>query len=451
MKPTEHQRRVLAIPTGYHVAQLGGRGSGKTVAGQFAIARHITEWGPDQASVLVVRKRLRSLEQYASDLLQLLRKAFGKQAVRYNANLHVFHVNDHLCINLAHLDGNSSLIDQQGTSRSMVVVEEAGDIPVELIDQLGMTLRKRATDREGNELDRQLLLMGNPGGASHAVLYRRYIQHRDPWVPFEFGGQTWVWVPGTLEDNPTLPEQYETQFEVLREADESIYRAHRFGDWTVAAGGYFETAWDPHENVVSHQHIPLDAFDKLEWGADWGTASPAAFILLGRLDREVKLPDGRILARGTWVVWDEHVEVDPQNANKGTHRSPAQIAPVLKQKTRMAGGRTPRGVMDSAAGAVQVGHGEPTVLDYFRLQGINLRPSRKGPRDNRTETLREKLAARELVITDRCDYLLTTLPNQPRDKNAPDRMSTDGPDHAIDALCYALADRTAGRVMQGDF
>jgi hypothetical protein len=401
----------------------------------------------------VVRKRLRSLEQYASDLLRLLRESFGKDAVRYNGNLHVFHVNDHLCINLAHLDGASSLIDQQGTNRSMILIEEVGDIPIEHVDTLGMALRKRATDRDGNELHRRMVINGNPLGQSHAVLFSRYIQGREGWVPFEFAGQTWVWVPGTLEDNPHLPEQYAGMFDVLAETDQRLFRAHRYGDWSVPAGGYFETSWSPTENVCRAEDIPREAFKRLEWGADWGTAAPAAFVLCGKLAFDVELPDGRVLGAGTIIVYDEHVEHVEGNLNQGTYRRPADIAPIIRQKSRIAGcgghgdprmlSNAPRGVMDSSAGAVQAGAGEPTVLDYFRLAGVKFRPARKGPRDNRTENLRELLARREVVVCDRCEYLLATLPVQPRDKADPSSMSSDGPDHAIDSLLYYIASQGA--------
>ena len=51
-------------------------------------------------------------------------------------------------------------------SYTLIACDEAGEGPIEVIDQLGMSLR-------GNGTPLRMVLAGNPGGANHGALAER--------------------------------------------------------------------------------------------------------------------------------------------------------------------------------------------------------------------------------------------------------------------------------------
>lgn len=174
----------------------GGRGGGKSFSLMLLILRHVQQYGP-RARVLVTRRRLKSLLQFAEELRGLLRSAFGP-GVSYNMNDNVFRLPNGAAIFMTHCESVSALQDTiQGHTYSLVIVDEAGEgPPLEVIDQLGLSLRAPGVPL-------RVILAGNPGGANHSALSERYVAARDPWAIFEFAGQGWAYAPSTVDSNRT--------------------------------------------------------------------------------------------------------------------------------------------------------------------------------------------------------------------------------------------------------
>ena len=165
---------------------------------------------------------------------------------------------------------------------------EGPELPV--IDALSLTLRAQGVPL-------RMVLAGNPGGANHAALADRYVSGREPWVPFEFADQPWVYAPSTVDDNPNLPEAYRRNFEVLRHTDPALYKAHRHGDWSAIVGDYFGGVWQHARAVFDHHEVPPHLFGTLRLSIDWGSAAPCAAVLGGRLAYDVRLSDDRVMPK----------------------------------------------------------------------------------------------------------------------------------------------------------
>ena len=88
IRPTPFQATVLSVPEDHFLFLGGGRGGGKSFALQFLILRHCDQYRA-RARVLVTRRRLKSLLQFAEELRGLLRSAYGS-GVSYNQNDNVF-------------------------------------------------------------------------------------------------------------------------------------------------------------------------------------------------------------------------------------------------------------------------------------------------------------------------------------------------------------------------
>lgn len=378
-KPTPYQKRILEIPQPTDrvlvVNLLGARSAGRTTAGFFAIARHLAQHGED-ARILVVRKRLKSLQQYIDDLAAVMKRSLD--GVTMNRNVHTISLNGTTDLSFGAVDAGN-VLEYAGRNHTALIVEEAGDIDPALVSQLALTLRKVNNDHNGNPLPMMFWRLGNPGGSAQLELYNAYVRDRRPWVPYEHGGFLTVTVPGGLEDNPHNPPGYADQFEALRSQDEGLYRAHRFGDWNAFnADTFFGRAFNHEENVVPVGALKPGDMRRFLWAGDWGTASPAAYILLGVTDYEREMPSGLVLPRGTIVAWDEFTTCIEGSLTKGDGRPPGKVIPYLVRKTALAGVGSISAVLDCAAGANVSGHGEQTVLDFPGLHRSCIRRGSDG-------------------------------------------------------------------------
>lgn len=430
ISPTPFQSRVLSVPEEHFLLLGGGRGGGKSFAMQLLILRHCNQWRRD-AKVLVTRRRLKSLQQFAEELRFLFRSAYGN-GVAYNGADAVFRLPSGATVQLAHMESSTALADvAQGMSYTLICVDEAGEGPdIATIDQLGLSLRGNAPPR--------LVLAANPGGTNHSTLAERYVLNRQPWAPFTLAEQPWVYAPSTVDDNPHLPVAYRRNFEILRKTDPALYRAHRLGDWTAIVGDYFQGAWNTANLTYNHLDVPPRLFSDLKISIDWGSAAPCAVVLGGQLAHDVRLPDDRVIPRGAWCIHDEHLECDPNNINRGTGRTPGQLAPsILNLCTRNQ--TRPSGVIDSAAEARVAGYAQASVSDLFRLAAVRVRPARKGPRVPRFEKLKELMASGEFWVASRCRYWLATVPTLPRCPRNPEDVDTTSNDHLLDATSYLIA------------
>lgn len=442
IRPTPFQTQVLTVPEDHFMFLGGGRGGGKSMAVQFLILRHCDQY-KNRARVLVTRRRLKSLGQFAEELRQLLRSAYGRD-IAYNQNDAMFRLPNGATIQLTHVESASALSDvAQGMSYTLIACDEAGEGPsIEVIDQLGMSLRGHGTPL-------RMVLAGNPGGANHGALAERYVTGCEPWVPFEFEGNTWVYAPSRLDDNPHLPEAYRKNFEVLARTDPALYRAMRLGDWSALVGDFFQGIWNADRMVIDHHDVPLDCFATLKLSIDWGSAAPCATVLVGQLAYAVRLPDDRVMPRGAWVVFDEHAECDPRNIARGTGRTPGQIAPALHAMAARNGVRA-RGVIDSAAEARQMGRAEASIADLFREAGVRVSPAKKGARVPRFEHLKQLMVNGEFFVARRCRLWLATVPSLPRDPRVPDDCDSSANDHMLDATSYGIAGESGGSAQQRD-
>lgn len=443
VRPSPFQAQVLAVPEDMNLFLGGGRGGGKSFAVMLLILRHCNQY-KNRARVLVTRRRLKSLLQFAEELRALLRSAYGA-GFTYNQNDNIFRLSNGATIALTHCESSAALQDTvQGMTFSLIVVDEAGEGPeLPVIDALALTLRAPGVPL-------RLILAGNPGGANHSALAERYVTGRAPWAPFEFADQQWVYAPSTVDDNPHLPEAYKRNFSVLAHTDPALYKAHRHGDWSAIVGDYFGGVWQHARAVFDHHELPPDCFGSLRLSIDWGSAAPCASVLGGQLAYDVRLSDDRVMPKGSWVIYDEHVEADPKNISRGTGRTPGQIAPALHAMCARSGVRA-RGVIDSAAEARTAGRAESSIGDLFREAGVRVSPARKGARVPRFELLKQLMANGEFFVASRCRYWLATVPALPRDPRNPEDVDSSANDHALDATSYLIAGASSGHVAVGDF
>jgi hypothetical protein len=404
----------------------GGRGGGKTFGVILLILEHCERYGV-HARVLVTRKRQKSLVQFVETLRPFVTGS-------YNGADGTFRLGNGATITCTHCENQAAVADiAQGMSFTLIFCDEAGDAPEPaVVDSLMLSLRSTHVERC------RMVIAANPGGVHHAALYERFVQGRSPFDSFVIGAERWLYLPSDVSMNPHLPQTYRDRFEALRISDPARYEALRYGNWGAIVGAFFQGVWRPEQMVLPDGLLTPRHFHSLKLGADWGTASPAPFLLGGRLAYDIRLPDDRVLPEGAIVLLDEHVEVDPTNIRRGTGRSPSEIAPWLWAMCRR-NGTTPSGWIDSAADARTIGASQWTVTSLFHRSSVRLQRCRKlGTRADRAALLRQYMANDQFYVSERCRYWLQTVPSLARDENDAEVPAKGSTDHAYDATTYLV-------------
>ncbi|MDI1265607.1 MAG: terminase [bacterium] len=122
----------------------------------------------------------------------------------------------------------------------------------------------------------RVLCGSNPGGKGHLWVKNTYISGSVPLqirrMPKEEGGMLRQFIPGRLEDNPSMTEDdpdYEAKLYGLGSA--TLVAAMRHGDWDVVEGAFF-SEWSNPQHVIAPFVIPP------HWlrfrSGDWGSQSP---------------------------------------------------------------------------------------------------------------------------------------------------------------------------------
>lgn len=171
-----------------------------------------------------------------------------------------------------------------GRELTYVLFDELGLVPDSTVWTMLMS-RVRSPDRT---VPLRMRASANPGGPGHAWLKSRFVdacgKHGEIAYTDTATGWTRAYVPGTAQDNPSLPPEY---WEQLRSLPPTLQAALRLGDWDAGLGLFYpEVAGDPERWFVGE--IPGQVGAALPgwwdfWGAyDWGYRHPAVFIAFCR-------------------------------------------------------------------------------------------------------------------------------------------------------------------------
>ena len=266
----------------------GARGGGKTdgCLGDFLV--HGDEFG-DKARGIIFRRTLPELEEVgrrANELYPLL-------GWTYSIDKRTWTSAQGATLKLRYLDVDADAGRYQGHQYTRVYIDEAGEWPSPApIDLMWGTLRSP----DGVPCRR--VITGNPGGPGHVWLKRRYVDPNPAgYARFTYQPQpelrpdlliTCVFIPARLEDNPRLMSKdpdYENR--LAASGTPELFRAWRYGDWTVIAGAVF-AEWEPTLHILRQFQVPRH----WAWaaGLDWGYRAPGALVIFACS------PDGETIA-----------------------------------------------------------------------------------------------------------------------------------------------------------
>ena len=271
-------------------------------------------------------------------------------------------------------------------SMEAIFVEEAYEVPKEIIDQINLRLR-------GGE-NQQILLAWNPI-SKKSYLYELW----------EHPPANAVLIHSTYKDNPFLDEQYIRSLEELRDRNPQKARIYCDGEWGVDTDGLVFTNW----KIQGFDELELARTCEHRAGMDFGYQDPSAIV-----DTEYDAVNKRIYVCNEFYKRGQTLD---------------QLVEAIE-------------AMHLTKCKIQCDSAEPRTIDFFRKNYINAVPCIKGQNSVNARIL--FLQNSEIIVHPRCENVIMELSNFSYIKDRKTGRFTEDTthefSHSLDALGYAYSD-----------
>ena len=295
-RPHAKQEEAL-LSTAFETLYGGARGGGKTDCG---LAWMIYEIDNPRYRGLVIR-------QNATDLADWVDRAntmWSGLGVVITGNPGVFKFPSGAIVYTGHLKDEMAYTKYQGHEYHRILIEELTQIPserryIELISSCRSTV---------DGLAPMVFATANPGGLGHNWVKQRFVDSGTPRVPFvsESTGRQTVFIPATVDDNPTLVEKDPDYIKFLDGLPADLKKAWRHGSWELAEvkGSIFqkEIANARKEGRIGHVEHRQDRGVYTAW--DIGTNDDQVCIFIQRGEgRAINIIDEVSARDKGWDWW----------------------------------------------------------------------------------------------------------------------------------------------------
>lgn len=434
------QTALLECPV-FEVFYGGARGGGKTESSIGDWLQHSSLYG-EAAIGIFFRRKLVQLAEVVARTKQI----FPKLGAKYNEQQKTWTMANGARLKFAYLERDSDAEEYQGHNYTRVYVEEVTNFPSPApINKL------RATLRSGSGVPVGMRLTGNPGGAGHNWVKRRYI---DP-APKGFKVITEeteveidgvkrmvsldrVFIPSKIGDNQLLMRNDPTYILRLRQSgSEALVRAWLEGDWNIVDGAFFDEFDETLHILQVQKFLPLINPKMLLFRAfDWGSAKPFSVGWYAILDQDYRLGE-RLLPAKALVKYREWYGAS--GPNKGLKMTADLVAKGIVEREK--GERIRYGVADPA---IFIRDGGPSIGETMAVHRCSWRRA-DNKRKAGWEQLRQRLVGDSglpmLYFCDSCEDTIRTLPTLQHDDTDPEDLDTEAEDHAADETRYAVMSR----------
>ena len=420
------QSFALSIDTSVTECLYGGsRGGGKTDAG---IAWLLPPTTDPQFTGLCIRRNHTDLRQWIDRAMQLYphAKVSGKPAI--------FTFPSGAKIYTGHLKDADAYSQFQGWEIQRLLIEEAGQIPSE-----EYYLKLISSVRSTCSVKPQIFITANPGGVGHNWLKKRFmIGKKPPNKAFKdtVSGRYRIYVPATIDDNPTLKEADPDYVKYLDALPEPLRSAWRYGDWDIFAGQYF-AEWNSAYHIKTEEEAKKLGFgmehNHKYIGIDWGFAAPHCAIFMEVTDK------GRVFIFDEIYGKEKHpMEVGEMISKKcqGHNIEMSLGDPSMWTRNPMSW-RAEHAAMYSDATIAHALMGQSDVPFVPNLNPAN------NDRVNGWRNMAQLMKVTDkppnfIVIKGSAPNLVRTIPEMICDEKRPEDLDTTLEDHAVDACRYGL-------------
>lgn len=417
-EPNPRQARFFESRARY-VGYGGARGGGKSWAMRTKLILLALRY--PNLNLLLLRRTLPELRE--NHLLPMQKLLYN--VAHYNAQSRSFLFPNGSRIRLGYCDTEGDVYQYQGQEYDAIGMEECTHFTWTQAQFL-MTCNRSVR----GDFRARMYFTGNPGGVGHAWFKRLFVkgQHEGAERPEDY-----AFIPATVDDNAYLMRLDPGYVAVLDALPERLRRAHRYGDWDVFEGQYFEEFRDDPAHYADRRYTHViepfapPAAWELYRSFDFGYARPFscgwwAVDYDGRLYRILELY-GCAQSPDTGLKWP------PEKIF-------AQIARIEREHPYLKGRRI-HGVAD------------PSIWDGSRGISVADTAARAGLFFERGENaripgwmqLRYRFAFDEngmpmLYVFQHCRAFIRTIPTLCYSALDPEDLDSTGEDHAADESRY---------------
>lgn len=220
-QPHPRQSEALIRPE-FEILYGGARGGGKTDAG---MAWLLYNKDNPKFRALVIRHNAEDLR----DWIDRARIMYAPTHADFIGNPTEIRFPSGALVRTGHLKDDNAYTKYQGHEYQNILIEELTQIPTERRYQM-LVASCRSTVPE---LRPQIFCTSNPGGVGHEWVVKRFIHPAEPGVPFvdPVSGRSRVFIPATVEDNPTLMTNDPEYIRFLESLPPNLRKAWRYGEW----------------------------------------------------------------------------------------------------------------------------------------------------------------------------------------------------------------------------
>lgn len=368
-----------------------------------------------------MRKTLPELrENHILPLLQML-----NGIAKYKADERVFIFPNGSRLKLGYCEHEKDIYQYQGQEYDVIGIEEATHFTWAMVQFLMTCNRTTRTDFKP-----RIYFTANPGNVGHKWFKRLFIdckyQGKEKSEDYDF-------IPATVDDNTVLMEANPEYLDILDSLPEKLRKAHRYGDWNVFEGQYFEEFMDLQEHYKDRKWT--HAIDPFEVPPEW------------KIYRSFDFGYARPFSVGWWAIdYDKRMYRILElygctgEPNVGIKWHPEKIFERVREIESEH-----RWLKDKQI----IGVADPSIWDASRGKSIAETAEEHRvyfePGDNKRlpgwMQIRYRLAFDDngipmMQIFNTCKDTIRTLPELIYDEHKPEDIDTDGEDHAADDVRY---------------
>jgi hypothetical protein len=417
-QPQEGPQTLLIQCPVFEVFYGGARGGGKTEGSIGDWLEHSSRYGENAIGIFFRRKLVQLAEVIART-----KQLFPKLGAKYNEQQKTWTMRNGARLKFAYLEKDADAEEYQGHSYTRVYVEEVTNFP-----SSGPIDKLRATLRSGAGVPVGMRLTGNPGGAGHNWVKRRYI---DP-APggFKIITETMeimgkevslsrVFIPSKIGDNQLLMQNDPTYVLRLYQAgSKALVKAWLEGNWDLVDGAFFDN-WDTDRIILPLDWLKAIPKHTLRFRSfDWGSAKPFSVGWWAMSDGQWGLPHGAMLRYREWY--------GASGPNKGLKLTADLVAQGILNRERG----------EPISYGVRKGDNrrEPGWQKMRQMLG-NIPLDYRFPEAGTTDPL--------IFVLECCEDSIRTIPTLQHDDVKAEDLDTEAEDHVADDWRYGVMSRPA--------
>lgn len=457
------QWAFLACPY-WEMLGHGDRGGGKSASLIVSYLSHVGKgYGADWRGV-IFRMTYPELDDLIAKSMAIIHQCYP--GAEYNKSSHEWTFIDGEKLMFRHLENLKSYFRYHGAAFPFMGFDELTSWGTDEAYIAMLSCSRPTSTRPDMPL--MVRATTNSYGAGHSWCKARFIQGKQPFVPYGETGRERVHIPILWSQNTAFVQADPAYHARLSDTigNEAQRKAWLENSWDIIAGGRFGDTWRESVHVLEPFDIP--ASWRVDRSHDWGSSAPFATHWYAESNGE-KIEDGRSWPRGTLFVIGEDYgcEGNPDDSgwkpNVGLKLGPQEIAGRTKAceenmrrwgliKRQPVPGPADDNLFDTSRGRTMASEmaGPPHQIVWLRAA--------KGPgsriagwqliEDRLRASLQKPMELPGLFVFSSCRHLIRTLPLAQRNPKNPEDIDM-AEDHALDSLRYRCLAHGGGNVVRG--